>query len=165
MKKKILVTGAQGFIGSVLVPKLMQANYDVVATDVGYFKDCKVLNYRDPVKVIKSDINSLNSKHLKDVYAIIHLAALSNDPIGNLNKKLTEKINVNGTKSLAMKAKKMGVEKFLFSSSCIMYGSASGKVVDENAKFPFIVVDGSKNVSSKFNYSSRGSVFYTDKRV
>ena len=112
----------------------MKANYDVVATDIGYFKDCKVLNYRDPVKVIKSDINSLNSKHLKDVYAIIHLAALSNDPIGNLNKKLTEKINVNGTKSLAMKAKEMGVEKFLFSSSCIMYGSASGKVVDENAK-------------------------------
>lgn len=134
MKKKILVTGAQGFIGTVLVPKLIKENYDVIATDIGYFKDCKVLNYKDPVKVIKSDINSLNAKYLKGVYAIIHLAALSNDPIGNLNKKLTEKINVNGTKSLAIKAKKMGVKKFLFSSSCIMYGSSSGKIVNENAK-------------------------------
>ena len=131
MKKKILVTGAQGFIGSVLVPKLMKANYDVVATDIGYFKDCKVLNYKGLIKVIKSDIN-LNSKHLKDVYAIIHLATVNINR--ELNKKLTEKINVNGTKSLAMKAKEMGVEKFLFSSSCIMYVSASGKVVDENAK-------------------------------
>ncbi len=134
MKEKILVTGAQGFIGTVLVPKLIKEGYNVIGTDIGYFKDCKVINYKDPIKIIKSDINELNSKYLKNVNVIVHLAALSNDPLGNLNKRLTEKINVRGTRSLAVKAKKMGVKKFLFSSSCIMYGSSSSKVVKENAQ-------------------------------
>ena len=94
MKEKILVTGAQGFIGTVLVPKLIKEGYNVIGTDIGYFKDCKVINYKDPIKIIKSDINELNSKYLKNVNVIVHLAALSNDPLGNLNKRLSEEQEV-----------------------------------------------------------------------
>lgn len=134
MSKKILVTGAQGFIGSVLINKLLSKGYSVVATDIGYFKNCKLIPYKDPVKIIKTDINSFPRKFLKNVYAVIHLAALSNDPLGNFNKKLTYKTNVLGTKSLAQKSKDMGVKKFLFSSSCIMYGANLKSKASENSK-------------------------------
>ena len=134
--KKILITGAQGFIGSVLTEKLQKkfkGKYEIIGTDIGFFKNCKLIKFKDPVKIIQKDIRFFPRNMLKNVYAVVHLAALSNDPIGNINKKLTYDINVNGTKKLALNAKKMGVEKFIFSSSCIMYGSSSAKSVNEKS--------------------------------
>ena len=133
MKKKILVTGAQGFIGSVLC-QLLKKNFNVIGTDVGYFKNCKILSFKDPIKIFKADIRKINQKKLKGVYAVVHLAALSNDPLGKINKKLTYDINVKATERLAKLSKKEGVKKFIFSSSCIMYGSSKSKKVSERSK-------------------------------
>lgn len=135
--KKILITGAQGFIGSVLSQKLITAfknKYEIIGTDIGYFKSCKIYNFKDPIKIIKSDIRSLNEHHLENVYAVVHLAALSNDPLGNFNKNLTYDINVKATERLAKIARRKNVSKFIFSSSCIMYGASSNKKVDETCK-------------------------------
>lgn len=130
--KKILITGAQGFIGSVLSKKLSK-KYDVLGTDIGYFKKCKLTKFKDPIKIINCDIRQVNKKILKNVYAVVHLAALSNDPLGNFNKNLTHSINVVGTNHLAKLAKAQGVKKFLFMSSCIMYGASKDKIVNENS--------------------------------
>ena len=76
-KKKILVTGAQGFIGSVLTTKLHKLKkYQIIATDIGFFKNCKTHKFKDPVKIYKCDINKINENLLKNVYAVVHLAAL-----------------------------------------------------------------------------------------
>jgi nucleoside-diphosphate-sugar epimerase len=151
-KKKILITGAQGFIGSVLVSKLHKLKkYQILATDIGFFKNCKMYKFRDPIKIYKSDINKINKNLLKNVYAVVHLAALSNDPLGNFDKNLTKKFNFDGTKSLAIKSKKMGVKKFIFSSSCIMYGATSNNFVNENSKLkPLTEYAKSKVRSEKF---------------
>ena len=92
-----------------------------------------MIQFRDPIKIIKSDIRILK-KYLKNIYAVVHLAALSNDPLGKINKKLTYDINVKATLRLAKLSKEMGVKKFIFSSSCIMYGSSKSNYVTENSK-------------------------------
>lgn len=135
MKKKILVTGAQGFIGSVLTTMLKKnKSFEVIGTDSGFFKSCKMIQFKDPIKIIKSDIRNLKKKYLKNIYAVVHLAALSNDPLGKINKELTYDINVKATLRLAKLSKEMGVKKFIFSSSCIMYGSSKSKKVTEKSK-------------------------------
>lgn len=150
--KKILITGAQGFIGSVLSQKLkteFRNKYEVVGTDIGYFKNCKIYRFRDPIKIIKSDIRSLSEHHLENVYAVVHLAALSNDPLGNFNKNLTYDINVKATERLAKIARKKGVSKFIFSSSCIMYGASSNKKVNETCKLQPITQYAKSKVSAE----------------
>ena len=72
--RKVLVTGAQGYIGTVLIPKLLK-KYSVIGTDIGYFSRCKIIKYKDPISIIKLDLSKINKKHLKGVYAVIHLAA------------------------------------------------------------------------------------------
>jgi len=119
---KILVTGNEGYIGSVLVPTLQQAGHDVVGYDIGYFRDCKL--YEDGVVVpqIRKDIRDVEIEDLEGIDAIIHLAALSNDPLGELSPGLTEEINLMGTLKTAELAKEAGVKRFIYSSSQSMYG-------------------------------------------
>ncbi len=129
---KILVTGSKGFIGSALCNYLNSKGYNVVGIDNGFFKKCKLPNYFRIQKKTKyvdleKDIRNIKISDLKKFNAIIHLAALSNDPIGNYNKKWTEDINLKASIDLAKKAKKAKVKKFLFSSSCIMYGVSKSK--------------------------------------
>ena len=133
MKKKILVTGAQGYIGTRLIQKLHK-KYKIVATDSGFFKNCIIGKYKDPIKVIKMDLRKFNYKILKNVDTIIHLGALSNDPSSEINHEITKDINFKSTVKLAKFAKKMKVKKFIFSSSCIMYGTNFNKKVDENSR-------------------------------
>ena len=134
---KVLVTGSKGFIGSALCNYLNKEGYTVVGLDNGFFKKCKLSNFskiqkKNKYKDLNLDIRKINISYLKDFEAVIHLAALSNDPIGNYNRKWTENINLKGSVNLAKKAKKAGVKRFLFSSSCIMYGvSKSNKAVTE----------------------------------
>jgi len=119
---KILVTGNQGYIGSVLVPMLQQKGHEVTGYDIGYYKDCLLYDDQVIVKQINKDIRDVSISDLENIDAIIHLAALSNDPLGELVPGLTEEINLGGTLLLAELAKKAGVKRFVYSSSQSMYG-------------------------------------------
>lgn len=132
---KILVTGDKGYIGSVLVSKLLDKGFDVVGFDAGFFDKCIIKGKKDPkYPQIKKDIRSITQKDLVGVDAIIHLSALSNDPMGEINPKLTREINYKASIKLAKLAKTAGVKRFLFSSSCSIYGIAKKGVVDENSQ-------------------------------
>ena len=107
----ILVTGNLGYIGSVLTIKLEKLGYHVKGIDAGYFKSNLVTNSLDISDQLNLDIRDITDNELKDVDAIIHLASLSNDPLGEFNKKLTDEINNLATIRLAQIAKKNGVKK------------------------------------------------------
>lgn len=129
--KTVLVTGDKGYIGAVLVPMLIKAGYEVVGLDTEYFDDG--LEKSIAYKSIKKDIRKLTLKDLQGVDAVIHLAALSNDPMGEINPTLTKDINLLASRRLARLSKKAGVKRFIFSSSCSIYGIAGG-TVDEKSK-------------------------------
>ena len=131
--KRILVTGSNGYIGSVMAPWLQDRGYDVVGLDTGYFAKCTLVPDLADIPTIKRDVRDVTAEDLDGFDAIIHLAALSNDPIGNLNEAWTREINLHGTVHLAMAAKQAGVPRFILSSSCIMYGMSEAAVVDETA--------------------------------
>jgi nucleoside-diphosphate-sugar epimerase len=133
MTKSILLTGHSGYIGSVAAPLLIEAGYEVTGLDTGYFGDCTLAPEGATPRSIRKDIRDLEPADLRGFDAVIHLAALSNDPIGNLDSRWTEEINHRSTVRLAELAKEAGVRRFLFSSSCIMYGASEASVVDENS--------------------------------
>ncbi|MEK9175907.1 MAG: SDR family oxidoreductase [Patescibacteria group bacterium] len=132
--KKILVTGDFGYIGSALVPLLLHHGYKVVGFDTDYFEkslgDSKPQFYK---RIIK-DIRKAEKKDLEDIDCVIHLAALSNDPMGEIDPKVTEEINFKSTIRVAELAKEAHVKRFIFSSSCSIYGIAKSGVVDERSK-------------------------------
>jgi nucleoside-diphosphate-sugar epimerase len=119
---KVLVTGNQGYIGSVLVEVLLEKGYDVIGYDSGYYKDCLFSSHEPDIVQITKDIRDITADDVKGCDAVIHLAALSNDPLGELAPGLTEEINYGGTIRTAMAAKKTGVRRFVYSSSQSMYG-------------------------------------------
>ncbi|HEY1945142.1 MAG TPA: SDR family oxidoreductase [Roseiarcus sp.] len=131
--RRLLITGHEGYIGSVMAPWLRSQDYDVVGLDTGYFQDCTLVPAPSGIRSIRKDLREVSARDLDGFDAVIHLAALSNDPIGNLNEGWTREINGEGTIRLAQLAKEAGVERFLFSSSCIMYGMSQAAVVDETA--------------------------------
>jgi nucleoside-diphosphate-sugar epimerase len=133
MPKRVLLTGHDGYIGSVLVPFLLEAGWEVTGLDTGYFHACTLVPDKAQVRTIWKDIRELAPDDLEGFDAVIHLAALSNDPIGNLNPDWTETINHKASIRLAEYAKVAGVGRFLFSSSCIMYGMSEAAVVDETS--------------------------------
>jgi nucleoside-diphosphate-sugar epimerase len=128
---RILLTGSQGYIGSVLTKILLDKKYTVIGIDSNYYKNAMLSK---PVKFINKDIRKIIDTDLKDIDAIIHLAALSNDATGEINEDLTEQINYEATIKLAKKAKKNGVKRFIFSSSCSIYGIAKNGIVTEKSK-------------------------------
>lgn len=132
-RKPILMTGHRGYLGSVMAPYLVERGWQVIGLDTGYFDDCTLVD--DPVEIpaITKDIRDLEPDDVRDLYAVIHLAALSNDPIGNLDETWTREINHDATVRLAELAREAEVRRFLFSSSCIMYGMSEAEVVDETA--------------------------------
>jgi nucleoside-diphosphate-sugar epimerase len=133
MKTSVLVTGHKGYIGSVMVIALLKAGYQVTGLDTGYFHECTLFPDLAEVPWVQKDIRDLEPTDLRGYDAVIHLAALSNDPIGNLNPVWTEEINYQGSVHLAKLAKTAGVGRFLFSSSCIMYGMSETTVVNEES--------------------------------
>ncbi len=132
---KVLVTGCDGYIGSVLVRKLGENGYDVVGLDTCYYKDCKLTESED-VKLIEKDIRDIAKSDLGGIDAIVHLAALSNDPLGHLEPRLTTEINFLASVKLAQLAQRVGVKRFVFASSCSMYGVAADVVTEDSALTP-----------------------------
>ncbi len=125
----ILITGNTGYIGSVMTTFFKQCGYKVKGLDLQLYQGCEfVEQFELPDHQITRDIREVNEQDLEGVTDIIHLAALSNDPLGELNPNLTYEINYKGTLKLANLAKKAGVKRFLFSSSCSMYGISDSDV-------------------------------------
>ena len=130
---RVLITGHEGYIGSVMAPAFIDAGHDVTGLDTGYFAECTLVPDRVEVPAVRKDIRDLERSDLDGFDAVVHLAALSNDPIGNLNDRWTEEINFDASVRLAELAREAGVGRLLFSSSCIMYGMSEAAVVDETA--------------------------------
>ncbi|MBZ0298018.1 MAG: SDR family oxidoreductase [Anaerolineae bacterium] len=132
---RILVTGHDGYIGSVMVPLLLREGYAVVGLDSNLFHECVFGDEVPTVPAIRKDIRDVTERDLEGFDAVLHLAALSNDPLGNLNPDLTYDINFRGALHLAELARAAGVPRFLFSSSCSTYGAAGEAILDETATF------------------------------
>ena len=130
---RVLITGHTGYIGSVMAPIFRKAGHEVVGMDTGYFERCKLFDGDDSIPCIQRDIREVERQDLEGFDAIVHLAALSNDPLGDLNERGTDEINNGGSVRLAQMAKAAGVRRFLFSSSCIMYGVSQLAVVTEDS--------------------------------
>ncbi len=129
---KILVTGAGGYIGSVLVPMLLNAGYHVVALDRFLFGREVLPEQADGLTVVQEDVRRIDTATLEGVEAVVDLAALSNDPAGELDPEKTWEINHRARARLARLAKEHGVRRYLLPSSCSVYGSQDG-VLDESA--------------------------------
>ncbi len=133
---RVLVTGHHGYIGVLLVPMLQNAGHDVVGLDTDLFVDSLFKGPLPKVRSIVKDLRDVERHDLEGFDAICHLAALSNDPLGNINPQLTYEINHHGSVNLAKLAKAAGVKRFLFSSSCSTYGAASQELLlTEEAEF------------------------------
>jgi nucleoside-diphosphate-sugar epimerase len=130
---KIMITGDRGYIGTVLVPMLKGKGHEVIGYDSGYFKNNLLENYDEDYTKITKDIRDVEKEDLSGVEGVIHLAGLSNDPLGEFAPKLTEEINYNGTMNLAKMAKDVGVMRFVYASSQSMYGiSDTSSELDED---------------------------------
>ena len=131
---RVLVTGNQGYIGSVLAPRVASAGHEVVGLDSGLFVGCDLGAPPDPIPTLRRDVRDVDVTDLEGFDAVIHLAALSNDPLGNLAPEHTWAINHAASVRLAQVAREAGVKSFLYASSCSVYGVADdGATVDEEA--------------------------------
>lgn len=133
---RVLVTGHKGYIGTVMAPMLLARGYDVIGLDSDLYRQCTFGD--DGIARVPELLMDIRDVGLADLFgfdAIIHLAALSNDPLGDLNPQLTYDINYRATARLARLAKEAGVRRFLFSSSCSIYGAAGDDVLTERAAF------------------------------
>ena len=132
--KKILVTGSEGYIGTVMMPLLMESGFEVVGLDNCYYDEGN-LNESEFLKyeLIKKDVRDVSIEDFKDkgYYGVVHLAALSNDPLGMLDEKLTYDINYKATVDIARLAKEAGVKRFVFASSCSLYGQGGNEALSE----------------------------------
>jgi nucleoside-diphosphate-sugar epimerase len=142
---KVLVTGHRGYIGSVLAPMLAQAGHEVVGLDSDLFAGCD-FGPLAPLPELRLDLRDVTIDQLRGFDAVVHLAALSNDPLGDLDPVRTYEINHRAAVRLARLAREAGVRRFLFSSSCSLYGAAGDQVLDETAAFNPITVYGETKV-------------------
>lgn len=144
---KVLVTGHTGYIGSVLVPMLLSEGHRVTGLDTEFFAGCDL--YEGCVKVpsIEKDLREICVDDLQGFDAVLHLAALSNDPLGDLNRDLTYDINYRASVRLARLAKEAKVPRFVFSSSCSLYGvAANNDLLAEDAAFNPVTAYGESKV-------------------
>jgi nucleoside-diphosphate-sugar epimerase len=131
---RILLTGNQGYIGTILAPRLWAMGYDVVGLDSGLFRECTLRAVRE-MPTIRKDIRDVEARDLDGIDAVIHLAGLSNDPLGDLSAPLTYAINHEATVRLAELARRGGIRRFLYASSCSVYGAAGDEFLDETSRF------------------------------
>ncbi|NMC54500.1 MAG: SDR family oxidoreductase [Chloroflexi bacterium] len=131
---KVLLTGDKGYIGTILAPLLINEGYDVVGLDCDYYADCTFGKEPIALPSIRKDIRDVVAKDIEGFDVVLHLAGLSNDPLGDLNPDLTYEINHLASVHLAKLAKQVGVERFIFSSSCSNYGAAGENWVDETSE-------------------------------
>lgn len=146
---RILLTGHDGYIGTVLVPILQRAGHDVVGLDAGWFSACAFGPQPEAPASVRTDVRDVEAESLADIDAVVHLANLSNDPLGNLDPGLTERVNATASVRLAALARQAGVGRFVFASSCSLYGAAGQDAVDETAAFNPVTPYGEAKVTAE----------------
>ena len=132
---RVLLTGHEGYIGTVMAPMLLQAQHEVVGLDSNLFERCTFGEEPRKIPSINKDVRDVELRDLEGFDAIIHLAGLSNDPLGDLNPTLTYEINHLASVRLATLAKSVGIRRFIFSSSCSNYGAGGEALLDEQSEF------------------------------
>src|SRR5713226_1505937 len=130
---KVLLTGHRGYIGAVAVPILLSAGHEIHGLDTDLIAGCDFGDATVAIPEVRKDLRDLTLADLEGFDAVVHLAALSNDPLGNLNSQLTYDINHLASVRLAELAREAGVRRFVFSSSCSTYGAAGEAIHDEEA--------------------------------
>nr|WP_042177686.1 SDR family oxidoreductase [Kibdelosporangium sp. MJ126-NF4]CEL12757.1 UDP-glucose 4-epimerase [Kibdelosporangium sp. MJ126-NF4]CTQ93517.1 UDP-glucose 4-epimerase (EC 5.1.3.2) [Kibdelosporangium sp. MJ126-NF4] len=130
---RVLLTGHQGYLGTVMAPRLVAAGHEVVGLDSGLFASCVLGPQPADPAGFAVDLRAVTAEHVSGVDAVIHLAALSNDPLGSLAPELTYDINHHASVRLARLAKDAGATRFLYASTCSVYGAAGDGLVDEDA--------------------------------
>jgi len=146
---RVLVTGHKGFIGSVMVPMLLGAGHDVVGLDTDYYEGCDFSKDFADVPAVRTDIRDAARSDFVGFDAVIHLAALSNDPLADLDPALTYEVNHRATVRIARFARDAGVPRFLFSSSCSNYGASGDRLLDEQAAFNPVTPYGESKVRAE----------------
>jgi nucleoside-diphosphate-sugar epimerase len=132
---RVLVTGHKGYIGSILVPFLLEAGHEVTGLDTDLYAACTFTGDLTKVPEIRADTRDVTIDQIRGQDAVIHLAGLSNDPLGDYDPSLTDAINRQASVRIARLAKEAGVSRFLFASSCSNYGGGGNDFLDENAPF------------------------------
>ena len=143
---KVLVTGHDGYIGSVLAPMVQVAGHEVVGLDTGLFAGCTFGEEAARIPELRMDLRDVQVAQLRGFDAVMHLAALSNDPVGDVNPECTYDINHHGSVRLARLAREAGVSRFIFASSCSLYGVAGDEMLTETAAFNPITPYGESKV-------------------
>jgi len=154
---RVLVTGHKGYIGAVMTPMLRAAGHEVVGYDSDLYRRCTYAAGGDIIDVpmLEKDTRDIDARDLEGFDAIVHLAALSNDPLGNLNPRITYEINHEAVLRTAVLAKKAGVPRFLFASSCSNYGAGSGDdVLDESAPLAPVTPYGAAKVKAEIELAN-----------
>jgi nucleoside-diphosphate-sugar epimerase len=144
---RVLVTGHRGYIGVEMVPALRAAGHEVVGLDSGLYDGCDFGPAPDEVPEIRVDLRDVTPAQLEGFDAVVHLGALSNDPLGDLDRELTYDINLHASLRLARAARAAGVARYLFASSCSLYGAGGSDVVlDEDAPFNPVTAYGESKI-------------------
>ena len=143
---KVLVTGHLGYIGVEAISLFKAAGHDVTGLDVGLYDACDFVSPPDTVETLRVDLRDVTPDHLAGFDAVVHFAALSNDPLGDLNPGITYDINQHASVRLARAAKEAGVGRFLFSSSCSLYGAGADELLDEEAPFNPVTAYGESKI-------------------
>jgi nucleoside-diphosphate-sugar epimerase len=148
---KVLITGHRGYIGSVMVPLLLQDGHDVVGLDSDLYESCTYPagGAIAAIPCLRKDVRDIRLDDLYDFDACIHLAALSNDPLGDLNPSITSDINLRGSIRLAELAKQAGVGRFILASSCSNYGAAGADMIDETGDLHPVTIYGESKVRAE----------------
>ncbi len=150
---KVLLTGSRGYIGSVLTPMLINEGHEVTGLDSDLFRACTYTGKLADIPTLVKDVREIDKEDLVGFDAIIHLAGLSNDPLGDYRPNLTEEINEKASIRIATLAKEMGVKRFVFASSCSNYGASDDNFLTEDSDFNPVTPYGRSKVEVEYAVS------------